>query len=95
MAKSKSGTPRGRGQKTTPAASSKPADKPAPKKKVGPVEFLRQVRAEGARTTWPTRKETGVTTMMVFIMVAIAAVFFLVVDIIIQTGVGFILELGS
>lgn len=93
MAKSKSGTQRGRGQKTAP--SPKPADQPAPKKKVGPIEFMRQVRAEGARTTWPTRKETGVTTMMVFIMVAIAAVFFLVVDIVIQTGVGFILELGS
>ncbi|WP_417520246.1 preprotein translocase subunit SecE [Minwuia sp.] len=95
MAKSKSGRSRGSGQKPAPAATPVEAKAEKPKKRTNPVEFMRQVRAEGAKTTWPTRKETGITTVMVFIMVAIAAVFFLVVDIIIQTGVGFILDLGS
>ena len=59
------------------------------------MQFLQQVRAEAGRVTYPTRKETGITTLMVFAMVTIASVFFLLVDLIIQTGVGFILELGS
>ena len=45
-----------------------------------PVEFLREVRQEVAKVTWPGRRETMVTTMMVFVFVAIAAVFFLAVD---------------
>ena len=60
-----------------------------------PGEFIRQVRQEAAKVTWPTRKETGITTVMVFIMVAIASVFFLVVDLILQFGVGQILDLGG
>lgn len=50
----------------------------APKK--GPLAFFRQVRAEMARVTWPTRKETVVSTIMVFIMVAISAVFLFLAD---------------
>ena len=45
-----------------------------------PLEFLQQVRAEGAKVTWPTRRETMITTSMVFIFVVIAALFFLVAD---------------
>ena len=45
-----------------------------------PVEFLRQVRQEVGKVTWPTRKETGITTAMVFLMVIVAAVFFFLVD---------------
>ena len=37
--------------------------------KTNPFEFLQQVRAEGAKVTWPTRKETMITTVMVFVMV--------------------------
>ena len=48
--------------------------------KTSPVEFFRQVRQEASRVTWPTRKETGVTTAMVFVMVIVAALFFFVVD---------------
>jgi preprotein translocase subunit SecE len=48
--------------------------------KTSPVEFVQQVRQEVSRVTWPTRKETMVTTAMVFLMVFIAAVFFFVVD---------------
>jgi preprotein translocase subunit SecE len=45
-----------------------------------PVEYLREVRAEGAKVTWPTRRETMITTSMVFIFVVIAAIFFLLAD---------------
>ncbi len=47
---------------------------------INPVEFLREVRAEVARVTWPTRRETMITTSMVFIFVVIAAIFFLLAD---------------
>ena len=43
-----------------------------------PIEFVREVRAEVAKVTWPTRRETMITTSMVFIFVVIAALFFLV-----------------
>ena len=56
-------------------------DSPEPKKpRVSPMQFLSQVRAEGRKVTWPSRKETWITSVMVFIMVAIAAVFFWGVD---------------
>ena len=48
--------------------------------KTNPAQFVRQVRQEASKVTWPSRKETGVATMMVFIMVTIMAVFFLAVD---------------
>ena len=45
-----------------------------------PLELVREVRSEVAKVTWPTRRETMITTCMVFIFVVIAAVFFLVAD---------------
>jgi preprotein translocase subunit SecE len=48
--------------------------------KTSVTEFAQQVRQEVSRVTWPTRKETMVTTAMVFLMVVIAAAFFFVVD---------------
>jgi preprotein translocase subunit SecE len=63
--------------------------------KTTPVEFFRQVRQEVSRVTWPTRKETAVTTAMVFVMVCVAALFFFVVDQILSNGVRFILGLGA
>ncbi len=48
--------------------------------KTSPIEFFRQVRQEVSKVTWPSRKETTVTTGMVFLMVVVLAVFFLVVD---------------
>ena len=59
--------------------------------KTNPVEFLQEVREEAAKITWPTRKETMITTVMVMIMVALAAVFFLVVDMALQWGVNKVL----
>ncbi len=52
-----------------------------------PVRFVREVRVEITKVTWPSRKETLVTTGLVFAMVALAAVFFLVVDQVIGIGV--------
>ena len=54
---------------------------------VDPVKFVREVRAEVARVTWPSRKETLITTGLVFLMVAIAAIFFFVVDQVIGIGI--------
>jgi len=48
--------------------------------KTNPLEFLQQVRQEATKVTWPTRRETMITTTMVMIMVAMASVFFLVAD---------------
>lgn len=62
--------------------------------KVNPAEFAREVRREVARVTWPTRKETGITTAMVFVMVVLAALFFLVVDQALAVAVRLILGLG-
>ena len=63
--------------------------------KTNPVEFLQQVRSEGAKVTWPSRKETMVTTAMVFVMVVLASVFFLLVDQVIGWGVRTVLRLGG
>ena len=62
--------------------------------KTNPFEYLQQVRAEGAKVTWPTRKETMVTTAMVFVMVVLASVFFLVADQVVRFVVSLILGIG-
>jgi preprotein translocase subunit SecE len=54
---------------------------------VDPARFVREVRAEMARVTWPSRKETLVTTGLVFAMVALAAMFFFLVDQVIGIGI--------
>ena len=59
--------------------------------KVSPFKFLQEVRAEAQKVTWPTRKETTVTTFMVFVMVVIASVFFLLADQVMRIAVSFIL----
>ena len=63
--------------------------------KASPAEFVRQVRQETSKVTWPSRKETGLTTAMVFVMATLAAIFFLIADKIITFGVEFILGLGG
>ncbi len=63
--------------------------------KTSPFEFIRQVRQEINKVTWPTQKETIVTTIMVFIMVFICAIFFLVVDRSLSWGVSLILGLRA
>ena len=51
-----------------------------------PLQFIQQVRAEVAKIVWPTRREVLLTTVMVFIMAALTAVFFALVDILIRGG---------
>lgn len=62
--------------------------------KTSPLEFLQQVSAETAKVVWPTRRETGITTLMVVIFAFVASIFFFVVDMIIRYGVTFILGIG-
>ena len=59
-----------------------------------PIEFLQEVRAEGAKVTWPTRKETLVTTGGVFVMALAAAAFFFIADMVLRYFVGLILGIG-
>ena len=56
-----------------------------------PFKFLQEVRSETAKVTWPTRRETTITTIMVFVMVAMASVFFFAADQIIRILVTFLL----
>jgi preprotein translocase subunit SecE len=58
---------------------------------VSPAKFAKQVRQEASRVTWPSRRETGVSFLMVLLMVAVASVFFLVIDWIISGAVQTIL----
>ncbi|MBL4644849.1 MAG: preprotein translocase subunit SecE [Hyphomicrobiales bacterium] len=62
--------------------------------KTNPFTFLQQVRSEVMKVVWPTRRETLITTVMVFIMVFLAAIFFFVADQILGWGVGLLLSLG-
>ena len=48
--------------------------------RVSPAQFIREVRSEASKVTWPTRGEWWVTTIMVFIMVVVATIFFFAVD---------------
>jgi preprotein translocase subunit SecE len=62
--------------------------------KTNPFNFVQQVRDEVAKVSWPTRNETGITTLMVVAMAFIAALFFLVADQLMGWGVSLILGLG-
>jgi preprotein translocase subunit SecE len=62
--------------------------------KFNPFQFLQEVRSEGNKVTWPTRKETLITTAMVFVLAIVAAIFFTLVDMIIRWGVGIVLGIG-
>jgi preprotein translocase subunit SecE len=63
--------------------------------KTNPGQFIREVRQEVSKVTWPSRKETTVTTGMVLLMVFLAAMFFLVVDQILSFAVRQLLGLGG
>ncbi|WP_332659994.1 preprotein translocase subunit SecE [Brevundimonas sp.] len=87
MAKAKS--PSGRRTQTVQpaiAGAAVAADAVAPKKRTSIPQFASQVRAEGRKIVWPSRKETWITSVMVLIMVVIASIFFFVVD----TGLAFL-----
>ena len=63
--------------------------------KTNPFTFLQQVRTEVSKVTWPTRRETVVSSIMVFVMVALAMLFFFSVDQILAWFVGLLLSFGS
>ncbi|WP_298853873.1 preprotein translocase subunit SecE [uncultured Ruegeria sp.] len=58
---------------------------------INPIQFIQQVRAEVSKVVWPTRREVLLTTVMVFIMAALTAVFFALVDLGIRSGLQLIL----
>ncbi|MFT6452907.1 MAG: preprotein translocase subunit SecE [Halocynthiibacter sp.] len=60
-----------------------------------PLQFIQQVRSEVSKVIWPTRREVLLTTAMVFVMAALTAVFFFIVDLIIRTGFQGMLEMLS
>ncbi len=63
--------------------------------KFNPIAFIQEVRQETAKVTWPSWKEVWVTTLMVLIMVALASIFFLLVDQTLSTVVQFLMGLGG
>lgn len=63
--------------------------------RVSPAQFVREVRQELAKVTWPARRELLVTTASVLVMSAVAALFFFVVDQVIALGVRSLLGLGG
>ena len=62
--------------------------------KITPMQFYQQVRQEVSKVTWPSRKETTVTSAMVFVMVIVVSLFFLLVDYVLGAGVSYVLGLG-
>ncbi len=63
--------------------------------RTNPFQFIQQVRAEAAKIVWPTRRETGLTTVMVLVMATIFATFFFLVDLLIRFGLEAILNIAS
>ncbi len=60
---------------------------------MNPAQFIAQVRSEANKVVWPSRKEAGITTMMVFVMALLAAIFFFFVDLILRHGVELLLSI--
>ena len=63
--------------------------------RTNPFQFIQQVRAEAAKIVWPTRRETGLTTVMVMLMATLFAVFFFLVDLMIRFALETILNFAS
>jgi len=63
--------------------------------KTSPAQFVQQVRSEAKKVSWPSRKETTVSTIMVFVMVALASIFFFVVDQLLAWGVKLVFGVGG
>lgn len=60
---------------------------------MNPAQFVAQVRTEASKVVWPTRKDAGMTTVMVFVMAVLVAIFFFFVDQILRLGIDFLLSL--
>jgi preprotein translocase subunit SecE len=93
MAKAKSST-RGGGNTIVQGGAVAAPEADAPKKRITPMQFFSQVRAEGRKITWPSRKETWITSVMVFIMVALASLFFWAVDLMMALGANELIQIG-
>lgn len=63
--------------------------------KTSPAQFVREVRQELSKVTWPTRQETLVTTASVFVMATLAAIFFFLIDQLLGWLVGLVLGIGG
>ena len=63
-------------------------------KTINPFTFLQQVRAETAKVTWPSRRETMISTIMVVVFAFIAVIFFFAADLLMAFGVEYILGIG-
>ena len=63
--------------------------------KFSPFKFLQEVRTETDKVTWPTRRETIITTIMVFVMVAVASILFLVADQVIRIAITYVLGIAG
>ncbi len=63
--------------------------------KSNPAQFVQEVRQETAKVTWPSRKETGLSTAMVFVFAVLASIFLLIVDQALQFGVKILFGLGA
>ena len=85
----------GRPPAKPPAPVAKTATPDAPRKKTTPVQFVREVRAEARKITWTTWKETWITSMMVFAMVVMTAIFFLIIDQGLGNGMKLLLKLAA
>ena len=75
--------------------AARPSGTERKKPRTSVFDFFGQVRAEGEKVTWPSRKETAITSAMVFVMVVVASVFFLITDFVLQKAVGLILGIGG
>ena len=93
MAKAKSST-RGGGNTFVQGGAVTAPEADAPKKRITPMQFFSQVRAEARKITWPSRKETWITSVMVFIMVALASLFFWAVDLMMALGANELIQIG-
>jgi len=93
MAKAKSSSRGGGSSIVQGGAIAAPAPE-APKKRTTPMQFINQVRAEGRKITWPSRKETWITSVMVFIMVVVASLFFWVVDLLLALAASQLVQIG-
>ena len=74
--------------------TSKDVITPPPPRRTSPLQFFQEVRRESSKVTWPTWKETWLTTVMVFIMVALIMMFFAFVDYLLGFGIRMLLGVG-
>lgn len=95
MAKAKTPGRRPMGAQAAQGGQTVAVDSAPAKPRVSPVQFFQQVQAEAKKIVWPSRKETWITSVMVFIMVVLAAVFFWIVDYALAKGAQWLLAVGQ